>query len=216
MEPIPFLALDDEFCRIGKICCPRSVISRLRDYVDHQVPGSRLTYLCQRASDRLLCFVRGCENQAPLRRLQRPAGQRRLGSTRDHAPRRCSSSLEQWLALRRGRRAWETNRRLAAFSAPRSCKSAPRMIEARTGPFLVLRFTMPARAACRVISKEIEHRPVITCRRREIQGPARQGRSGVIGVTKFADILKTPVEKYVVCRHQAADSARTAVGPNSD
>ncbi len=62
MEPIPFLALDDELCRVGKICCPRSVISRLRDYVDHQVPGSRLTYLCQRARDRLLCFVRGSEN----------------------------------------------------------------------------------------------------------------------------------------------------------
>jgi hypothetical protein len=62
MEPIPFFTLDDEFCRVGKICCPWSVISRLRDYVDHQVPGSRLTYLCQRASDRLLCFVRGSQN----------------------------------------------------------------------------------------------------------------------------------------------------------
>src|SRR6266496_5343201 len=61
MEPIPFFALDDEFTRVGKICCPRSVISRLRDYVDHQVPSSRLSYLGQRASDRLLCFVRTCE-----------------------------------------------------------------------------------------------------------------------------------------------------------
>ncbi len=42
----------------------------------------------------------------------------------------------------------------------------------------------------------------MTCRRREIQGLARRGRSGVIGVTKLADILKTPVEKYVVCRRQ--------------
>ncbi len=29
----------------------------LRDHVDHQVPGSRLTCLRQRARDRLLCFV---------------------------------------------------------------------------------------------------------------------------------------------------------------
>src|SRR6266498_6166237 len=55
MEPIPFFALDDEFCRVGKICCPWSVISRLRDYVDHQVPGSRLACVCQGACDRLLC-----------------------------------------------------------------------------------------------------------------------------------------------------------------
>src|SRR5512133_976394 len=61
MEPISFLALYDEFCRVGKICRTRSVLSRLRDYVDHQVPGSRLTYLCQRASDRLLCFIRDSE-----------------------------------------------------------------------------------------------------------------------------------------------------------
>ena len=54
---------------------------------------------------------------------------------------------------------------------------------------------MPARGLAVVISKEIEQRPVMTCRRREIEGLARQGGSGVIGVTKLADILKTPVEK---------------------
>ena len=63
MEPIPFLALDDELCRVAEIWCARSVFPRLRDHVDHQVPSSRLTYLCQRASDRLLCFVRGCETR---------------------------------------------------------------------------------------------------------------------------------------------------------
>ena len=61
MEPIPFLALNDKFCRVGKVCCSGGVISRLRDYVYHEVPGARLTYLRQRARDRLLCFIRGCE-----------------------------------------------------------------------------------------------------------------------------------------------------------
>src|SRR4051812_48959778 len=55
---------------------------------------------------------------------------------------------------------------------------------------------------CSVVSKEVEDRPVVTCRRRKVKGLARVGRSGVIRVTKFADILKTPVEKYVVCRHR--------------
>ena len=63
MKPIPFLTSHDEFRRVGKIWCPRSVISRLRDYVDHQVPGPLLTYFCQRASNRLLFFVRSCENR---------------------------------------------------------------------------------------------------------------------------------------------------------
>src|SRR6266480_7412111 len=55
--------------------------------------------------------------------------------------------------------------------------------------------------ACRVIGKEIEHRLVLTCRRREIQGLARYGRSWVKGVTKLADILKTPVEKHIGIRN---------------
>ena len=42
MEPVSFFPLDDELCRIGEICCTGSVLPRLRDYVDHQVPGSRL------------------------------------------------------------------------------------------------------------------------------------------------------------------------------
>src|SRR5262249_35150486 len=62
VKPIPFFALDNEFCRVGEICCTRSVIARLRDYVDHQIPGSRLTYLRQRASECLLFFVRGSES----------------------------------------------------------------------------------------------------------------------------------------------------------
>src|SRR5439155_10729211 len=55
---------------------------------------------------------------------------------------------------------------------------------------------------CRVISKEIEHRLVLTRRRCEIEGFAGRGRSRAIGVTKLADILKPPVEKYVACRRR--------------
>src|SRR5256885_1492527 len=61
MEPVPFFTLNDEFCRVGKIRCPGSVLPCLRDYVDHQIPRSRLTCLCQGASDCLPCFGRACE-----------------------------------------------------------------------------------------------------------------------------------------------------------
>ena len=49
MEPIPFFALDDEFCRVAELgrLRPRNVFSRLRDYVDHQIPGSRLACALQ-------------------------------------------------------------------------------------------------------------------------------------------------------------------------
>src|SRR6266403_2214963 len=42
MKPVAFFALDDEFCRVGKIWSPWSVLPGLRDYIDHQVPRSRL------------------------------------------------------------------------------------------------------------------------------------------------------------------------------
>src|SRR5690349_23889322 len=47
---------------------PRSTLfpytTLFRSYVDHQVPGSRLTYLCQRARDRL--FFRSEEHTSEL------------------------------------------------------------------------------------------------------------------------------------------------------
>ena len=46
MEPVSLFALDDKVAR-GKIRGVWLILSRLRDYVDHQVPGSRLTCLCQ-------------------------------------------------------------------------------------------------------------------------------------------------------------------------
>ena len=47
---------------------------RLRDYVDHQVPGPRLTDLCQRARDRLLLFVVGGSGNL-MQRGSRHSGQ---------------------------------------------------------------------------------------------------------------------------------------------
>ena len=47
----------------------------------------------------------------------------------------------------------------------------------------------------------------MTCRRREIQSLAGRSRSRVIGVTKLADILKTPVEKYVAYRRSGGYGA---------
>ena len=61
MEPISFLALDNEFTGSVRSVGPWRVLPSLRNYVDHQVPGSRLTRLRQGACDRLLCFVGGCE-----------------------------------------------------------------------------------------------------------------------------------------------------------
>ena len=57
MEPVALLALDDEFTWISKIVSPWRILSSLRDYIDHQVPGSGLAYLCQRARDGLFSFV---------------------------------------------------------------------------------------------------------------------------------------------------------------
>src|SRR5262249_54112442 len=63
MEPIPFLALYGKSCRVAEVRGARSVLPRLCDYIDHEVPGSRLTCVRQRARDRLLCFVRDSENR---------------------------------------------------------------------------------------------------------------------------------------------------------
>ena len=62
VQPIPFLALDNKFLD-RKVLGPRLVFTGLCDNIDHQVPGSRLAYLCQRTRDRLLCFVRCCESR---------------------------------------------------------------------------------------------------------------------------------------------------------
>ena len=162
---------------ISKILGVRCIFPGLRDNVDHQVPSSRLTCICQRARDRLLCFV----PEAPgiRQRGSRCSGQpgnigsgQRGTTPRGGARRLLNNGLPCGEGVVLGK--LDRSGLVAEFSAPGSCNHAPLIIEARTGPFLVLRLTMPARAACLVISKEIEHRPVMTCRRREIQGLARQ------------------------------------------
>ncbi len=72
MEPISFLAFGNQSYR--KILGVWSISSSLRNNVDHQVPGSRLTCICQSARDRLLCLVRrGSGN--PMQRGSRRSGQ---------------------------------------------------------------------------------------------------------------------------------------------
>ena len=79
MEPISLLALDDEFSRVSKIHSWH-ILPGLRDYVYHQVPGSRLACICQGACDRLLCFVRDSQNRGQRQQpLPRPAGLCRPG-----------------------------------------------------------------------------------------------------------------------------------------
>ena len=61
MKPIALFAFYRKFVGIGNVRRSWCISPGLCNHVDHQVPGPRLGYLCQRASDRLLGFVRACE-----------------------------------------------------------------------------------------------------------------------------------------------------------
>ena len=146
MEPIPFFALDDEFCRVGKIWLSPErnfPFARLR-----RSSGSRFALdlpLPTRARSSALLRLPGLrEPQAAL--AAATAASRATSARVNAGP--CPSGVRR--LLNNGLRCGEgvclgKLTSVGGFSAPRSCKSAPRMIEARTGPFLVLRFTMPAR-----------------------------------------------------------------------
>ena len=73
MEPISFLAFDYKVTT-RKILGVWFISSSLCNNVYHQIPGPRLTRICQSARDRLLCLVRrGSGN--PMQRGSRRSGQ---------------------------------------------------------------------------------------------------------------------------------------------
>ena len=153
MEPIPLFALDDEFCRIGKICVP-----------EHNFPSERLHRssgstsalgLSRPTRERSSALLRPrCqEPQATLRRLSQPDGQHRLGSPPDH-PRPWSP--EQSLALRLGlvsgsQRAWHIE------VATEVMQKRPADDRGENWAVSCVKVHKAFAYACRVISKEIQH-----------------------------------------------------------
>ena len=144
MKPVSLFAFDDEVarCKIWRIWF---ISSRLRDYIDKQVPCSRLRDLgkstCDRLWDFFCFFARGEAHSGDCTRRRRgkPAYVR---SSQRGLRARC---IYDQLRRRGGLSRRNTRYGLGVGTASISFLSALCKIAAMTGTFFVLRLTNPAR-----------------------------------------------------------------------